>query len=65
MTGTDELNGWGEIASYLRVSVVTAWRLERRKGLPVVRLCGTQVRASKIEICQWKEENSQKSPAVK
>ena len=50
MTGADELNGWCEIAAFLKVSEVTAWRLERNDGLPVVRLCGRQVRASKIQI---------------
>lgn len=65
MTGADELNGWCEIAAFLKVSEVTAWRLERNDGLPVVRLCGRQVRASKIQICQWKEENSQKKPSAK
>lgn len=65
MTDADELRSWGEIATFLKVSVVTAWRLERDDGLPVVRLCGRQVRASKIEICRWKEENSTKKPSVK
>ncbi len=32
----DMLNGWGEIAAYLRVSVVTAWRYERDGGMPII-----------------------------
>lgn len=50
---TDELIGWGEIAGYLRVSEVTAWRYEKIGGMPVVRLFNGQVRASKAEIKAW------------
>lgn len=50
---TDLLNGWGEIASFLRVSEVTAWRYERDGGMPVIRLFNGQVRASKDEIKAW------------
>jgi predicted site-specific integrase-resolvase len=49
----DELNGWGEVAGFLRVSVVTAWRYERDGGMPIVRLFNGQIRASKTEIKAW------------
>jgi len=31
----DLLIGWKEISSYLRISVQTAWRYQKSKGLPV------------------------------
>ena len=49
----DELIGWDEIAAYLRVSVVTAWRYERDGGMPIIRMFNGQVRGSRTEIRAW------------
>jgi predicted site-specific integrase-resolvase len=62
---TDELNGWGEVAGFLRVSEVTAWRYERDGGMPVVRLFNGQIRASKIEIRSWIIKNDRDRKALK
>lgn len=65
MTSDDMLVGWDEIAGFLRVSVVTAWRYERDGGLPIIRLYNGKVRASRAEISAWIILQGQKVPAVK
>jgi|GEM_PF-3222297 predicted site-specific integrase-resolvase len=61
----DMLVGWDEIAGFLRVSVVTAWRYERDGGLPIIRLYNGKVRGSRAEISAWIILQGQKAPAVK
>lgn len=51
---TDDLmNGWDEIAAFLKCSVVTAWRYERNGGMPIIRLFNGKVRGSRTEIRAW------------
>jgi hypothetical protein len=64
MADERELNGWGEIASFLRVSVRTAQNYEHELGLPVHRLPGAKRRvfahASALEA--WKHNTKEVSP---
>lgn len=62
---SDMLIGWDEIAGYLRVSVVTAWRYMRNGGMPVIRLYNGKVRASKAEIRAWIINTDHEMRAVK
>lgn len=62
---TDYLVGWDEIASYLKVSVVTAWRYEKVGGMPVIRVYTGKVRASKAEIREWMVKTDLHLRAVK
>jgi hypothetical protein len=52
----DRLDGWKEIAAYLRRSVRCVQRWERTEGLPVLRLQhakGATVYAYRPEVDQW------------
>ena len=55
------LVGWREIAEYLRVSVDTAQRWNRRAQLPVDRVVGRRVRTSTGLIDRWIAMNDQLS----
>jgi len=46
------LDGWGEIATYLKIEQRTAQRWEESRGLPVRRI-GTRVYAHKSELDAW------------
>lgn len=56
----DELVGWLEIAKYLRVSVVTAWRYHKDGGMPIIQIYTGKVRGSKTEIEAWKHKQRPK-----
>lgn len=58
---TDKLVGWDEIASFLKCSVVTAWRYERDGGLPIIRLYTGKVCGSKAELSAWVTLQGKKS----
>ncbi len=66
-SSVDRLDGWQEIAGYLRKSVRSAQRWEERFGLPVRRLRGAEgegevVYALPAEIDQWLTSRSQGEP---
>lgn len=63
MGDAQELNGWGEIATFLRVSVRTAQKYERELGLPVLRLPGSKGRvfAQAAELEAWKRRVGEES----
>ena len=50
---TPALITWEEIADYLRTSVPTAKRYEKKRGMPVKRPGGRQVRAFPEELEAW------------
>jgi hypothetical protein len=59
--GQDRLYGWQEIAKHLGVSVSTAQRYKKRRGLPVYRLPGSEIKppvfAIRAELDAWIETN--------
>lgn len=57
MNNEDLLVGWKEIADHLRVSISTAKRWARRRGLPVHRLQG-QIRADRKAVESWVIDHS-------
>ena len=59
-----EFNGWKEIAQYLRVSVRTAQKFERERGLPVHRGAGIKspVYATAMELDAWKADLNTTTP---
>lgn len=61
----DMMNGWDEIAAFLKCSVVTAWRKERDEGLPTIRIPGSMVRASRREVSAWILEKGRKHREMK
>jgi hypothetical protein len=63
--GEDMLNGWGEIATFLKCSVMSCWRYERNGGMPVARLYSGKVVASKAEIRAWIAKTDAVMRAVK
>lgn len=48
------LSGWGEIALYLRVSEVTAWRYSKSRGLPVKYDPAGHPFITRDEVEMWK-----------
>lgn len=48
-----DLFGAKQIATYLRVSRSTLWRLMRQTAIPIVRVGG--LRASRQQLDQWTE----------
>lgn len=64
----DKLDTWQEIAKYLDVSIRTCQRYEKEIGLPVKRkkkLKKSRVHASKRELDEWFEKNSEKIADLK
>ena len=61
----DELIGWDEIAAFLHVSRVTAWRYNTVGNMPVIRMCSGKVRASRQEIRRWIIETDVKIRGLK
>src|ERR1700732_2662156 len=62
-TGTDRLDSWKEIASYLRREVRTVQLWEKREGLPVHRHFHKRlgsVFALRSEVRRWKRQASRK-----
>lgn len=57
MTVTPVLNGWKEIAGYLKIHTETATRLADEEGLPVVR-AGGLVLTTTNAIEAWILKNS-------
>ena len=58
-----ELASWKEIAGYLGVTVRTAQKWERERGLPVHRLAGEKgrVAASTVELESWRRTALERS----
>ncbi len=55
-TACDRLDGWKEIAAYLRRSARCVQRWERTEGLPVLRhqhRAGSTVYAYRCEVDEW------------
>lgn len=59
-----ELSSWKEVAAFLRVSVRTAQKWEREKGLPVHRMPGSagRVVATTNELARWRERIARSQP---
>lgn len=49
-----KLEGWKEIASYLKISTRTAMRWEKNNNLPIYRDVNGKIFSSKIIIDDWK-----------
>src|SRR5258708_9447232 len=63
-SGSDHLDSWKEIASYLRREIRTVQLWEKKEGLPVHRHFHKQlgsVYALRSEIERWKRQVSRKS----
>src|SRR5450432_3769301 len=63
--GTDHLDSWKEIASYLRREIRTVQLWEKKEGLPIHRHFHKQlgsVYALRSEIESWKRHVSTKAP---
>lgn len=59
---SDILNGWKDIAAYLRVSEATARRYAKHDGLPVRKLAGRRVIALKNAVCAWALPPTRREP---